>query len=102
MLMTNVSCILSEENENRTTSVISDSKYDIADLVTNSHQGKENQGFSGLNEDAATISSVKISDNPYYEDESLPTENNITENSSENVSKDSIVQISENPYYGEE
>ena len=100
--MTNWSCISFTENENRITSAISDSRYDNADLVTSSHHGKENQGFSGLNEDAATISSVKISDNPYYEDESLPTENNITGNTSENVSKDSIVQISENPYYGEE
>ena len=55
-----------------------------------------------MNEDAATISSVKISDNPYYGEESLPAENVIMENSSENVSKDAIVQISENPYYGEE
>ena len=100
--MTNWSCISFTENENRITSAISDSKYDIADLVTNSHQGKENQGFSGLNEDAATISSVKISDNPYYGEECLATENVIMEKSSENLSKDAIVQISENPYYGKE
>ena len=100
--MTNWSCTSFTENENRITSAISDSKYDIADLVTSSHQGKANQGFSGLNEDAATISSVKISDNPYYGEESLATENVIMEKSSENLSKDAIVQISENPYYGKE